>query len=139
MNGMPNMPQPVQPMPAVQPVQPVTPVQPVPTVQPVQPVPTVQPVEPVPTVQPVEPVQPVPQVQPIQAENTNNNMETQQNLQYIPNVEQSSEQFITNTQTTDYKKSQRSSGNYNVVFVVVLFAIIFASVFILFPYIYKLF
>ena len=148
LNNLPNMDtlqgqQPVQPVP-VTPVQPA-PVQPMP-VQPAQPVPVTPVQQPVP-VQPVAPVQPVP-VQPIPTvptvdnnpygNNTNNMtqapiMPNNQNLQFIPNVEQSNEQFINNTVSSVKKEEPVQENKVNFTFVIVLFVIILAIVFFVFP------
>ena len=66
----------------------------------------------------------------------NNNSETEKNqidLQAIPNVNQSDEQFIKNVQATSKEKNDSSAEGINYAFIVILFIIIFASIFFLFP------
>lgn len=94
-----------------------------PTVNPVQTNPTAVPVNPQPT-----PVQNTP-VQPMDTVNV------QQTLQSIPNVEQTNEQFVNNTQATNKKDAtEKNSNSLDIIFVVIVFIIIFAAVFVLFPY-----
>ena len=93
-----------------------------------QPVPTVEPVQPVPTPT-IESVQPVPTV--------NNTISTQQQIQTIPTVEQSKQEFINNTQANNTVKKEEKNDGPNIGFIVILFVIIFAAIFFLFPYLLK--
>ena len=78
-----------------------------------------------PTVNPV--VQPQVTEQP-----TQNNTTIQQAIQSVPTVEQSKQEFINNTQAlTPEKKEEKKGVNYT--FVIVLFIVIFISIFFLFP------
>lgn len=63
----------------------------------------------------------------------NNNV--QQQMQNIPTVEQSKNEFINNVNVAvnETKKEEKKDGP-NITFIIILFAIIFASVFFLFPY-----
>lgn len=129
--------------------QPTEPVAPAPTVQP-----EVAPVAPVPTVQPevapvsVDPtqaeVQPVPTVDtnpygeiPVAQNNTINTTIDQQNLQNIPNVEQSTEDFVNKTQSINKKETTKGNDNISMVFVAIIFIAILAAVFFLFPIIFS--
>ena len=84
---------------------------------------------------------------PNQPENINNNtlnqsVETtvvnpQQTMQSIPTVEQSKQDFINNTQANSTEKKDEKKDGPNFVFIIILFIIIFASIFFLFPYLQK--
>ena len=78
-------------------------------------------------------------------ENLNNNVTPSQNdmanqmsqMQAIPTVEQSKEAFIDKTQTITTEKKEEKKGGINYAFVIILFIIIFASIFFLFPFLFK--
>ena len=78
--------------------------------------------------QPVAPVQPVQPVQPIPV------VDEQQQIQNIPTVEQSKQEFIDNTQANSTVKKEEKKDGPNIAFIVILFVIIFAAIFFLFPY-----
>lgn len=72
----------------------------------------------------------------IDTETVNNpNDNIQQQIQNIPTVEQSKTEFINNVNVSvnETKKEDKKDGP-NITFIIILFAIIFASVFFLFPY-----
>ncbi|MBR6690873.1 MAG: preprotein translocase subunit SecE [Bacilli bacterium] len=94
----------------------------------VQPVPTVEPVQPV-------PVEPIDNLQP--AATVNNGAYIQQQMQNIPTVEQSKQEFINNTQANSTMKKEEKKEGPNLTFIVILFVIIFAAIFFLFPYLLK--
>ena len=71
----------------------------------------------------------------IQMQNTVVNMQKQ--MQNIPTVEQSKQEFIDNTQINNTTKNEEKNSNVNITFIVILFIIIFASIFFLFPYLNK--
>jgi len=58
-------------------------------------------------------------------------------MQTIPTVEQSKQEFINNTQTNSSVKKEEKKDGPNIAFIVILFVIIFASIFFLFPYLLK--
>ena len=69
--------------------------------------------------------------------NTNQNINQaniQQQMQTIPTVDQSKQEFITNQQSTTEGKKEEKKNGPNIAFIVILFIIIFASMFFLFPY-----
>lgn len=81
---------------------------------------------------------------PVQPENTLNqqSLETtvinpQQIIQNIPTVEQSKQEFINNTQANSSTKQEDKKDGPNIAFIIILFIIIFASIFFLFPYLQK--
>ena len=57
-----------------------------------------------------------------------------QPIQTIPTIEQSKEQFINNTQNISETKKEEKKEGVNYIFIIVLFIIIFAAIFFLFPY-----
>lgn len=74
-------------------------------------------------------------VQNIQSQS---NMVNQINqMQSIPTVDQSREAFIDNTQSMTAEKNEAKKSSVNYVFVIILFIIIFASIFFLFPFLFK--
>ena len=87
------------------------------------------------TVVPVEPVQ----TNQIDATPnfTNNNISTQQQMQSIPTVEQDKQNFISNTQADSTAKEEVKKDGPNIVFIVIMFLVIFAAIFFLFPYLLK--
>ncbi len=115
--------------------QPSVPVQPIPQVQPVTPA------EPVP-VQPVNPVAPVAPVEPVQPEPIANQnpaiIQPNQDLQYIPTVEQSNEDFINYTQTANkVEEKSKDTDSINIMFVIAIFIAILAAMFFLFPMLFE--
>ncbi len=102
------------------------------------------PVQPLPQVQPQPQMQPQiqPQVQPQpiiqQANNDSTNINSansiQQQMQSIPTVDQNRQDFINNTQAENTVNKKEKKSGPNVVFIVILFVIIFAAIFFLFPY-----
>lgn len=91
----------------------------------------------VPPVQPIN--QPILQPQPITQDiNTLNDISTQQiQMQSIPTVEQSTSDFINNTQAQNVEKKDEKKNGINYAFIIILFAIIFAAIFFLFPLLLK--
>ena len=67
----------------------------------------------------------------------NNNASVQQQMQVIPTVEQSKQEFINNTQANNTIKKEENKEGPNITFIAILFAIIFAAIFFLFPYLIK--
>ena len=82
--------------------------------------------------QPIPPVQPVPTVEPVPT--VDNIVNTQQQMQNIPTVEQSKQEFINNTQANNTVKKEEKKDGPNIAFIVILFVIIFAAILFLFPY-----
>lgn len=66
-----------------------------------------------------------------------NNINIQQQLQSIPTVEQTKQEFINNTQAENVVKKEEKQDGPNIVFIIILFVIIFAAIFFLFPYLMK--
>lgn len=66
-----------------------------------------------------------------------NNINIQQQLQSIPTVEQTKQEFINNTQAENVVKKEEKQDGPNIVFIIILFIIIFAAIFFLFPYLMK--
>ena len=100
-------------------------VQPQPIQQPVQ-----QPVQqqiPVPNTQTTA----IPTIQPVVA---NRNASIQQQMNSIPTIDQDTQQFINNTQAVNTVKKEERKEGPNIIFIVILFVIIFAAIFFLFPY-----
>ena len=64
----------------------------------------------------------------------NSNNAIQQQMQTIPTVDQSRQEFVNNTQTSSDIKKEDKKDNSNIVFIVILFLIIFSAIFFLFPY-----
>lgn len=82
---------------------------------------------------PVQPQQPPETViTPIQSNNV-----IQQQIQGVPTVEQSKEEFIDNTQALTPEKKEEKQNGVNYVFMVILFVIIFGAIFFLFPLLLK--
>lgn len=86
--------------------------------------------------------QPVQNIQP--ASTTQNAQPTQnvgeqvyQQMQSIPTIDQNKQEFINNTQATNSNTKEEKKGSINMVFVIILFVVIFAAIFLLFPYIFK--
>ena len=61
----------------------------------------------------------------------------QNDLQSIATVEQSNENFINNSQSESSEKVESSEGKMNYAFIIILFIVIFAVVYFLFPLISK--
>ena len=66
-----------------------------------------------------------------------NNISTQQQLQNIPTVEQDKQNFISNTQANSTAKEEEKKDGPNIAFIVIMFIIIFAAIFFLFPFLLK--
>ena len=66
-----------------------------------------------------------------------NNINIQQQIQSIPTVEQTKQEFINNTQAENVVKKEEKQDGPNIVFIIILFVIIFAAIFFLFPYLMK--
>lgn len=88
--------------------------------------------------------QTVPTQQPVQAVGQlatpvqNNTASINQQMQAIPNVEQNVQSFVENTQAANtINDNSEKKGSLNIVFIIILFAIIFAAMFFLFPYLLK--
>ena len=66
-----------------------------------------------------------------------NNLSIQHQMQNIPTIEQTKQNFINNTQATTAAQSQEKKDGPNIVFIIILFAIIFAALFFIFPLLIK--
>ena len=87
-------------------------------------------------VQPVQ--QPINQVQPqITEQPVQNNTVIQQPMQSVPTVEQSKQDFINNTQALTPEKKEEKKDGVNYAFIIILFVVIFAAIFFLFPILLK--
>lgn len=62
---------------------------------------------------------------------------TQQQMNTIPTVDQNKETFIDNTQANVNTQKEEKKDGPNWVFIIILFVIIFACIFFLFPYLLK--
>lgn len=62
---------------------------------------------------------------------------SQTQIQNIPTVEQNKEQFIQNTQNLTTEKKEEKKQGINYTLIIVLFILIFASIFFLFPFLLK--
>ena len=58
-------------------------------------------------------------------------------MQSIPTVEQTTQDFINNTQINSTVEKEEKKDSPNITFIVILFVIIFAAIFFLFPYLLK--
>lgn len=58
-------------------------------------------------------------------------------MQTIPTVDQTKQEFINNTQALNKEEKEEKKGGINYVFIVILFIIIFAAIFFLFPFLLK--
>lgn len=81
-------------------------------------------------------------VQPVNTNNLNPTIEpmavnVQQPMQNIPTVEQSKQEFIDNTQANSLDKKEDKKDSPNITFIIILFVIILAAIFFLFPYLQK--
>lgn len=90
-----------------------------------------------------ETIQPVPIVDPVQTIHPevpilNSNIYNQQQMQSIPTVEQNPQDFINNTQANSTIEKEEKKDGPNITFIIILFVIIFASIFFLFPYLLKI-
>ena len=98
-----------------------------------------QPIHPQDNVQPPV-IEAQPQIQQVQHQqdigniNINSDSNVQQQMQSIPTVDQNRQEFINNTQANNVVKKQEKKSGPNIVFIIILFAIIFAAIFFLFPY-----
>ena len=86
----------------------------------------------------VPPIQPQPPMQQVNVANNTNPASIQQQMNSIPTVDQDKKEFITNTQATTEVKTETKKNGPNIAFIVILFIIIFASIFFLFPYLLDL-
>lgn len=93
-------------------------------------IPTVTTVQSVPTVEPVQTI-------PTQIPTANNIVNPQHQMQNIPTIEQSKQEFINNVQTNNTINKEEKKDGPNITFIVILFVIIFAAIFFLFPYLLK--
>lgn len=113
---------------------PAQPVQPVETQAPAQP--AQQPEAQVPA-QPVEAQTPVQTVQQpeVQAPTQQATIaDINQQMQNIPNVDQNVQDFVANTQAAnEVKQDTEKKGNLNILVIIIIFAIIFAALFFVFP------
>jgi len=75
------------------------------------------------------------QPQPIPVIQQQPNMINQ--IQGAPTVEQSKQQFINSIQTSSSNKKEDKDPKVNYVFIIILFALIFACMFFLFPFLQK--
>ena len=113
------------------------------TGEPIVPEEQVVPVGPVEPVAPVteqvtsEPVQEVNTEIPLQnnniANNVNDAVQIQNELQSIPTVEQGKEAFINNVQAMHEEKKEEKKEGVNFLFIIILFVVILAAIFFLFP------
>ena len=62
---------------------------------------------------------------------------TQQQMQNIPTVDQSKQEFISNTQNITEQKKENKSEKANWTFIIILFIVILAAVFFLFPILFR--
>lgn len=92
---------------------------------------------PQPEIQPTLSVEPVQTIQP-QVSITDSNIYNQQQMQTIPTVEQNKQDFINNTQVNSTVEKEDKKEGPNITFIVILFVIIFAAIFFLFPYLLKI-
>lgn len=65
------------------------------------------------------------------------NKQIQSELQTIPNVEQNEQQFINNVQTMNEEKKEENKEGINFIFIIILFIILLASIYFLFPLLSK--
>lgn len=72
-----------------------------------------------------------------QSNMVNQDLNNQIQMQSIPTVDQSRQEFINNTQALNAEKKEEKKSGINYVFIIILFAIIFAAIFFLFPYLLK--
>ena len=63
------------------------------------------------------------------------NQIVQEQMRSIPTVEQNAQQFMDNTQATTVVKKEEKKKGPNIILIIVLFAVIFAAILFLFPYI----
>lgn len=94
-------------------------------------------IQPVPTVEQVPTVEPVQTIQP-QVPIIDSNIYNQQQMQSIPTVEQTKQDFINNTQANSVVEKEEKKEGPNITFIIILFVIIFAAIFFLFPYLLKI-
>ena len=77
--------------------------------------------------------EPIQQSVNIQQPETQEQTLVQNEFQNIPRVEQSQEEFINNVQSVNTEKKEEKKDKINYTFIIILFIIIFASIFFLFP------
>lgn len=58
-------------------------------------------------------------------------------MQSIPTVDQTKQEFINNTQNMNTEKKENKKEGVNYLFIIILFAIMFAAIFFLFPILLK--
>lgn len=95
------------------------------------------------TVAPVAPIEP--QVNPTNEQSQTvainpqiNNIDTSiNNIQSIPTVDQSKQEFINNTQSLAIEKKTEKKHGINWIFIIALFVIILVAIIFLFPYLLK--
>ena len=68
----------------------------------------------------------------------NNTLNVQQQIQNIPTIEQSKQDFINKTQANNTVKNEEKKDRPNILFIAILFIIIFAAIFFLFPYLLQI-
>jgi len=73
----------------------------------------------------------------IPANDSNHEEEIKNQLQNIPTVEQKKEDFINNTQTINQVKKDEKKKGINFAFIIILFLIILATIYFLFPLLLK--
>ena len=73
----------------------------------------------------------------IPANDSNHEEEIKNQLQNIPTVEQKKEDFINNTQTINQEKKDEKKKGINFAFIIILFLIILATIYFLFPLLLK--
>lgn len=73
----------------------------------------------------------------IPANDSNHEEEIKNQLQSIPTVEQKKEDFINNTQTINQEKKDEKKKGINFAFIIILFLIILATIYFLFPLLLK--
>lgn len=60
-----------------------------------------------------------------------------QQIQNIPTIEQSQQQFIDNTQAQNTENNKEKKEGINYTFLIILFVIMFGAIFFLFPFLLK--
>ena len=66
--------------------------------------------------------------------NNNNMANIQQQMQSIPTVEQNRQEFMNNANANNKVKEESKESKPNITFIIILFVIILAAIFFLFPY-----
>lgn len=65
--------------------------------------------------------------------NTNQEIQVQNQLQNIPTVDQSKEEFINNAQSINKEKKEEKKEGVNFIFIIILFVVILITIYFLFP------